>query len=91
MLQMRDTAGTLAVRAGRRRTKAPTTFTLLEPISEVNRLLVSVACMHHSASLARDMHAHRLEAQAWHRLACNSSSGTVCTQRACRNKVKPNV
>ncbi len=43
MLQMRDTAGTSAVRAGKRRTKAPTTFTLLEPISEVNRLLVAIA------------------------------------------------
>ncbi len=45
---MRDTAGTSAVRAGKRRTKAPTTFTLLEPISEVNRLnrlLVAVAHM----------------------------------------------
>lgn len=45
MLQMRDTAGTSAVRAGKRRTKAPTTFNLLEPISEVNRLLVAVAYM----------------------------------------------
>ena len=40
---MRDTAGTSAVRACKRRTKAPTTFTLLEPISEVNRLLMVIA------------------------------------------------
>ncbi|KAA6419269.1 MAG: hypothetical protein FRX49_10793 [Trebouxia sp. A1-2] len=31
---MHDTAGTSAVRAGKRRTKAPNTFTLLEPVSE---------------------------------------------------------
>ncbi len=42
MLQMRDTAGTSA---GKRRVKAPTPFTLLEPISEVNMLPVAVAYM----------------------------------------------
>lgn len=50
MLQMRDTAGTSAVRAGKRRTKAPTTSTLLEPISEVNRLPVAVAYMKSAVS-----------------------------------------
>ncbi len=54
MLQMHDTAGTSAIRAGKRRTKAPTTFTLLEPISEVNRLLVVIA---YTQSVSSSLHA----------------------------------